>query len=180
MNRPQQGFTYIGLLILVAVIGIALAGTGEVISTEMRREREQELLFVGTQYAQAIASYRAFSPGGEAYPTTLEALLEDNRNPATIRHLRKLYRDPMTQSATWGLVRGPNNGIVAVFSLSTDAPIKQAGFPKRYEEFSTAKSYQEWQFKGSPEAVPTSPGQPQDGETPAVPPPAAPPRPPTS
>jgi type II secretory pathway pseudopilin PulG len=181
MTRKTEGFTYIGLLILVAVIGIALAGTAEVISTEARRDREQELLFIGTQYAAAIASYRASSPGAEAYPTTLEALLEDKRNPAMVRHLRRLYRDPMTRSADWGLLRGPNNGIIGVYSLSPEAPLKAAGFPKRYEDFATAKTYQDWQFKGAPEGAATLvPGPQNEGYPPSAPNNPAPAKPPPS
>lgn len=149
----QRGFTYIGLLILVAVISIALTGTAQVISTEQKREREQELLFIGTQYARAIASYRAASSGAEAYPTKLEDLLEDKRFPVTRRHLRRLYRDPMTRSATWGLIAAPNNGIAGIYSLSTDAPLKQAGFPKEFQDFNNAAAYTQWKFVAGTQGV---------------------------
>lgn len=147
-ERSQQGFTYIGLLILVALIAIALAGTAEVVSTAQKREREQELLFVGAQYARAIAAYHASSPGLAAYPTRLEDLLEDKRFPDTRRHLRRLYRDPLTESANWGLLRGPNNGIVGIYSLAEGKPIKQEGFSKEYPEFAQAESYAQWKFMG--------------------------------
>ncbi|HKO89423.1 MAG TPA: type II secretion system protein [Burkholderiales bacterium] len=145
----EGGFTYIGLLILVALIAIALAGTAEVVSTAQKREREQELLFVGTQYARAIASYRSASPGSEAYPTSLEQLLEDKRLPVMRRHLRKLYADPVTNGAPWGLVLGPNNGIVGVYSRSLDQPLKRQGFSKEYEQFTDTESYSQWKFIGA-------------------------------
>ena len=144
MSHPraiQSGFTYIGLLILVAIMSIALTGTAQLVSTEQRREREQELLFVGTQYAKAIASYRAASSGAESYPTKLEDLLEDKRFPVTRRHLRRLYPDPITRNANWGLIAGPNNGIAGVYSLSIDTPLKQAGFPKEFQDFNNAATY---------------------------------------
>src|SRR5262245_15711260 len=127
MKDSQSGFTYIGLLILVAIIAVALTGTSQLLGTEQRRQSEQELLFAGTQYARAIASYRAASPGAETYPTRLEDLLEDKRFPVMRRHLRKLYPDPITRSSKWGIIPAANNGIAGVYSTSTEKPIKQAG-----------------------------------------------------
>jgi len=169
MKRGNRGFTYIGLLILVALIAIALAGTAEVVSTAQKREREQEILFVGTQYARAIAAYHASSPGLAAYPPSLEDLLEDKRFPDTRRHLRKLYRDPLTESANWGLVRGPNNSVAGVYSLAEGTPLKQEGFPKEYPEFAQAESYAQWKFTGAPQA-----GTAKAAVPPAIPPIAAP------
>jgi type II secretory pathway pseudopilin PulG len=150
MKRNAQGFSFIGLLILLAILAIALTGTAELVSTTQKRERELELLFVGTQYARAITAYHSSSPGLAAYPTDLEDLLEDNRFPDTRRHLRKLYRDPLTNKPQWGLVRGPNNGIVGVYSLAEGKPLKQENFPKDYPEFAGAESYAKWQFLGVP------------------------------
>ena len=156
----QRGFSYIGLLILVALIAIALAGTAEVVSTAQKREREQELLFVGTQYARAIASYRSASPGAEAYPTSLDELLEDKRLPVMRRHLRKLYPDPVGNGTPWGLILGPNNGIVGVYSRSPDQPIKRRGFPKEYEQFADAETYAQWQFIGGVATAAKAPNVP--------------------
>src|SRR3982074_2070613 len=51
------GFTYIGLLIAVVVLGIALSAVGTVWRTQAQREREQELLFIGHEFQRAIAAY---------------------------------------------------------------------------------------------------------------------------
>lgn len=141
----QRGFSYIGLLILVALLGVALTAAAELTSTALQRDREQELLFVGQAYANAIDSYRRSSPGARVFPETLEELVKDPRLPVVKRHIRRLYRDPMTGSMDWGLVRGPGNGIVGVHSKSEHAPIKQAGFPHQFN-FAGAKQYTEWQF----------------------------------
>lgn len=53
----QLGFTYIGVLMLVAIAGIGLAGVGIVWHQDAQREREKELLFIGDEYRQAIGSY---------------------------------------------------------------------------------------------------------------------------
>ena len=87
----QRGFTYLGMMFLILAIGIGLAKAGTVWQTEVQREKEKELLFIGEQYAMAIASYYESTPSGlKQYPASLKDLLQDNRFPAVRRHLRKL------------------------------------------------------------------------------------------
>ena len=146
--RPaaNAGFTYVWLLLAVAFMAAGLAAIAEVATTALRRDKEAELLFVGDQFARAIALYRASSPGAQQYPQRLEDLLADKRVPNVRRHLRRIYPDPMTGSAEWGVVRGPGGGITAVYSRSTARPLKTANFPKGYEAFASAESYAEWRF----------------------------------
>ena len=59
----QAGFTLLGLLFVVAGLGVAMAAVGTAWETRARREKEAELLFVGEQYAQAIAGYQRAAPG---------------------------------------------------------------------------------------------------------------------
>jgi type II secretory pathway pseudopilin PulG len=157
----QKGFTYLGLLIIVAVMGAGLAAFGQIYSHAAQREKEQELLFVGEQYRAAIESYHRKSPGVSAYPKKLEDLLEDKRFPMPVRHLRRVYPDPMTGASEWGLVEAPGGaGIMGVHSLSEDKPIKSADFSSKQQEFETAESYKAWRFVYSP-AVPNQvPNQP--------------------
>ena len=54
--RSEAGFTYIGILLAMALFGVALAATGDVWRTAAQREREQELLFVGSQFRSAFLS----------------------------------------------------------------------------------------------------------------------------
>jgi len=142
-----SGFTYIGLLIFIALMGIGLALAGQVWHTAMQREKEKELLFVGDQFRTAIIKYYEGSPGGvKKFPKSLEELLDDRRYPATKRHLRKIFRDPMTGEAQWGLVESPAGGIMGVYSLSKGEPRKIAGFLVRDEAFTDATSYADWKF----------------------------------
>src|SRR5690554_6070656 len=70
---PISGFTYIGLLIALAVTGAAVVAVGEIASTAAQRDRENELLFVGSEIRRAIGSYYERSPGGaKRYPQSLE------------------------------------------------------------------------------------------------------------
>jgi len=143
----MRGFGYIGLLILVAMMSAALAGAGEVWHTAQQREKEQELLFAGGQFRRAIAQYYASTPGkARRYPLHLEELLKDPRHPGVRRYLRKIYLDPMTGKAEWGLVTGPGGEIYGVYSRSQDAPLKWAGFRLAEKDFEGKTKYSEWVF----------------------------------
>ena len=143
----QRGFTYLAVLFAVAIIGAVLASTSVVWHAQAQREKEQELLYIGKAYRQAIARYYEGTPGtAKQFPKKLEDLLEDNRQTRLTRYLRKLYRDPMTNSQEWGLVTAPDTSIVGVYSRSTRAPIKQAKFAEEDREFVGAASYQDWKF----------------------------------
>lgn len=145
-NR-QQGFTYLIVLLVIAIMGATLALTGTVWHTAVRREKETQLLFVGGEFRRAIQQY--YQAGGQ-YPKKLEDLLKDPRQPHMVRYLRKIYVDPLTGTTEWGLVRGPNNGIIAVYSFSSDAPFKTAGFSLADRDFEGKTKYSEWQFVALP------------------------------
>jgi type II secretory pathway pseudopilin PulG len=157
-GKKQQGFTYLALLLVVAAAGALLAATGEIASHSAQREKEADLLFAGDQYRAAIRSYYEGSPGGaKIYPRKLEDLLKDSRVPATLRHLRRLYADPVTGSAQWGLVEAPQGGIMGVYSLSEEAPIKTGGFSKANEAFADSVKYSDWKFTYAPAAPAVTP-----------------------
>ena len=145
--KKQTGFTYIGLLIFIAIAGLGLAAYAEIASTATQREKEAELLFRGNQFQDAIASYYKKE---SRYPQSLEQLLEDKRYPMPVRHLRKLYVDPMTGQANWALVAAPGGGVMGVHSQSEQAPRKTGNFPLKNREFEGAAHYTEWKFVHSP------------------------------
>ncbi|MEE1865168.1 type II secretion system protein [Pseudomonas auratipiscis] len=145
-SAAEAGFTYLGVLLLIAVTSIALGATVTLWSTQSMRERERDLLWVGSQYAQALRSYYRDSPGLAQYPQTLDELLEDPRYPNLKRHLRRLYPDPITGSDDWGLLRSIDGRITGVFSRSEQAPLKQAGFAAQWSDFEGLQHYSDWQF----------------------------------
>ena len=139
-------------LLLAMALGSILLMTGmDVWWAARQRAHEQELLFVGDQYRQAIQRYYFGAPPGgpRVLPARLEDLLEDNRYPMPVRHLRRLYPDPITGSADWGIVRFGDR-ISGVYSLSEKTPIKQAQFAPVYQQFNGKTSYREWVFAVSP------------------------------
>lgn len=146
-GKHQRGIAYLALLIVIAAIGAALAATGTLWHDVQQREKERELLFVGMQYRRAIQQYYESSPGGaKKYPPTIEALLLDERVPAIRRHLRRPYRDPITNSEHWGLLNAPQGGIIGVYSLATGEPIKHANFPDELKWSGDQATYADWQF----------------------------------
>ena len=151
--RPQ-GFTYLTVLFIVAILIGGLALVGEVWETSAKREKEADLLFVGNQYRRAIERY--VLAGKAQYPRTLEDLLQDARQPSTQRYLRKLYPDPMTGKSEWGFVKGPDGGIGGVYSLSEERPLKIAGFKLRDASLEGAQKYSDWKFSYTPAAQPAA------------------------
>ncbi|MBC8007538.1 MAG: type II secretion system protein [Prolixibacteraceae bacterium] len=167
-----SGFTYIGLLILIAVLGIGLSVTGVVFHQQAQRAKEKELLFAGDQIRHAIARYYESSPvGSKRFPETLDDLLLDRRYPATRRYLRRVFRDPMIGTNAWELVRAPDGGIIGVHSGSTARPIKNDNFPVGYEDFKDRPGYREWKFVYTVPAE--EPAPPATGLPPATAPPGA-------
>ncbi|AKM02843.1 MULTISPECIES: type II secretion system protein [Burkholderia cepacia complex] len=149
--RTQRGIAYLGVLMLVAALGLGMTEATRIWSTVQQRDREAELLFVGDQYRAAIERYYG-AAGQNRYPESLDALLEDRRTLPTQRHLRRLYADPLTGSTQWGLVKAPDGGIMGVFSEAAGRPLKRQGFPVRYESFGDRDTYGEWIFVYLPPA----------------------------
>jgi type II secretory pathway pseudopilin PulG len=146
-QAAQAGFTYLGVIFLVALMGMVLASVGTVASFERQREKEKELLFVGNQFRRAIQMYYERTPGPvKQYPESLEALLEDSRFPTTQRYLRKIYPDPITGKAEWGTVEAPGGGVMGVYSLSDVAPKKRAHFREADQDFEGNAAYSDWKF----------------------------------
>ena len=92
-SRPAAGYTLVALVIGMAVMTILLAAVGPVIATVMRRDREDELIFRGRQYARGVALFqRRFG----RYPNTLKEMYENRP-----RTLRQLWKDPMCRCDNW-------------------------------------------------------------------------------
>jgi type II secretory pathway pseudopilin PulG len=150
----QRGYTYVGLLILLAIMGLASALTVTAGAQMQQRSNEEELLFIGSEFALAFRSYfESTPPGQRPYPERLEELLRDPRHAGVKRHLRTIYFDPITGKQEWGLVPAPgDNGIMGVHSLSRKAPLKTAGFDKTFEALADKTTYSEWIFAFTPPA----------------------------
>lgn len=140
----QSGFTYLGLLAAVVILGLILTVVSRVWSVSEQRDKEAQLLYVGDQYRRAIAGYYAF---GHHYPLTVDDLLIDKRYPVPRHYLRQLYRDPLTGLADWTLIPDPTGvGIMGVASRSQAVPIKRKGFGQFEVSFADQDCYCNWKF----------------------------------
>ncbi|RJG05277.1 type II secretion system protein [Noviherbaspirillum cavernae] len=160
-----NGFTYLGVLILVAVMGLVSTASVQVGVILQRRAAEEELLSIGMEFRNALTSYANATPTGKTtYPQSLQDLLKDPRYPNPRRHLRKLYADPLTGKEEWGTIAAPDGtGIAGVYSLSNAVPIKIGNFPIPFQEFAGKNTYREWKFtaiqlmQGAMPAIPVQP-----------------------
>ncbi len=157
----------LALLLALALGGIALMAAADVWALARQRAQEQELLFVGDQYRQAIQRYYFGAPPGtpRVLPSSLEDLLEDDRYPVPVRHLRRRYPDPVTASPEWGELR-LGTRLSGVYSLSEKTPVKQEGFAPGYQPFSGKTAYSDWVFAVSNSGRPTF-VNPNSASTPA-------------
>jgi hypothetical protein len=145
--RRARGFAYIWTLLLVAVMGVGLVVASELHATAARRDKERELLFIGHEFRNALGRYYDSTPadGRPRYPLTLQELLRDPRFANARRHLRRVYADPVTGKAQWGLLRQEGR-IVGIHSLSPIPPIKQDNFLDEDASLRRKQRYADWHF----------------------------------
>ena len=103
MTKKPEGYTILLLMFMVFVMSIGLMIAVPVWQNQIQREKEEELIFRGNQYVEAIRLFQRKKPG--AFPKNFEELIEE-------RCLRKLFDDPMTPDGTWNLIllsQGPTS-----------------------------------------------------------------------
>jgi type II secretory pathway pseudopilin PulG len=94
-HRTDLGYAMAGLLVTLAVMSVILGMAMPVWRTVVQREKEEELVFRGRQYARAIALYqRKFAA---AYPASLDVLVDG-------KFLRKKFKDPMTKDGEFEII----------------------------------------------------------------------------
>ena len=100
-----RGYTLVALVVIFAVMSILVAAALPYWSQVMKRDKEAELIFRGLQYAEAI---RVFQLRFNRLPNSLDELIEVNP-----RSIRRLWKDPMTDSGEWEVVQGQVGGAAA-------------------------------------------------------------------
>ena len=86
-RRGERGYAMAALLVTLAAMSVVLGMAMPVWRTVVQREKEEELVFRGRQYARAIQLYQR--KYAAAYPASLDLLVEQ-------KFLRKKYKDPIT------------------------------------------------------------------------------------
>jgi hypothetical protein len=133
---------------------LASSGVMGYVSHQAQREREEDLLQVGSFFVQAIGDFYVASPGSiKKLPQKLEDLLDDKRQIGIRRYLREIYRDPTTGKPEWDLIRDADGGIRGVRSLNLQAPIRTgpvalASMP--VISLQPAAHYSDWAFEFQP------------------------------
>ena len=167
MVRKSRGYTLVALIVAMTVMSILIAAVLPMASAESQRDKEAELIFRGFQYAEGI---RTFRKRYGRYPNTLKEMFE--MRPRT---LRKLWKDPMTNSDKWGLITlagaplitpggapvSPGGGMAptpaptrtpGALGNPGDAPpgpimgVYSTSKKKGYRLFSGRENYNEWRF----------------------------------
>ncbi|WP_341888621.1 type II secretion system protein [Variovorax sp. YR752] len=164
----SRGVVLMGLVVLLALAGLAVVQFAESAATARQRERETQLLWVGRQYMQALESYHRATPGPIKHlPVSLDELLRDSRFPSPVRHLRRPYADPLQPEVPWGIVKRGNQ-IIGVYSQSDAEPLRRSGFASGLEAFEGATQYSAWRFLFVPRAITgLAPGRPATSPAPA-------------
>ncbi len=156
-RRSEEGALLIIIMIGVVVASIGLAAAVQAWSTTWRRDNEEELIFRGKQYVNAILAYRK-EHGGQ-FPLNLEDLYK--QGPRRLRYIRKLFKDPIAKGGKWGLLYLAPGG-------------QQVYDPKAAQKAAKKNSDSEWgsdddgsSGSGVPGTGGPIPGAPQPGGLPA-------------
>ena len=95
-SSSEAGYNLVILMVTLTLMNIALAIALPKWSHVIRREREEELISRGFQYAEAI---RMFQNRFQRLPVRIQELAE-----VEPRSIRKLWKDPMTDDGNWALI----------------------------------------------------------------------------
>ncbi len=122
-SSGEAGYILFGIVILIVILGVFLVAAVPLWQKAIQREREQELIFRGYQYMQAIERYQRKFPG--AYPPTIEVLVEQ-------KFLRKAYKDPFAgEKGEWNVFGSSRRSFSCPGSCSSSSCASRRGSPIR-------------------------------------------------
>jgi type II secretory pathway pseudopilin PulG len=93
----QEGYMLLAVMLLITLMLVALAIEAPRIVQQIQRQKEEELIHRGKEYAVAI---KKFYHKNGTYPVSLDQLEKTNN----FRFLRHRYKDPMTAAGEWKLI----------------------------------------------------------------------------
>jgi hypothetical protein len=120
LNSGNRGYAFLILMMMVTILLISLTAALPSIYQEGQREKEEELIFRGSEYARAI--YFFHNKFGR-YPSKVDELVKKTNG---IRFLRQAYADPMTADGKWRFIHANAAGMVNDSKLMT-MPIPKPG-----------------------------------------------------
>jgi general secretion pathway protein G len=115
-RRNQRGLTLVELIVAFTIMMLLTAMAVPLARYKVRRERERELRYALHEIRMAIDKYKDLADQGllgpqkvdsNNYPESLEVLVQGVKLAGSvdkkIRFLRRIPKDPMTNSYDWGL-----------------------------------------------------------------------------
>jgi hypothetical protein len=104
-GRSRRGSVLLIIMMMATVLLVSLTAALPSIYQEAQREREEELIFRGNQYAHAVMLFRQKF---QRFPSTVDELIETDG----MRFLRKAYTDPMDPKGKWRFIHCNAAGVV--------------------------------------------------------------------
>jgi type II secretory pathway pseudopilin PulG len=121
--RKEAGYTLAVVMVFTSVLLVTLSGALISWQKAMQREREEELIYRGKQFMRAVELWQRKFPG--TYPTTIDALLSTNNT----RFLRKKWKDPITNSDEWRLLKvNPDGSISGLTVIPGSSPLGPSSY----------------------------------------------------
>src|SRR6202008_4253371 len=113
-KRGQEGYALGMLLFSLALLVLSMAAAAPTVMNEIRRDKEEEMIWRGKQYVRGIRLYVRYyqTHGGVTkFPTSIEDL---TKNKVGIRFMRQAYKDPMNPvDGSWRFIYvGPNGQLI--------------------------------------------------------------------
>ncbi|MGC8764018.1 MAG: type II secretion system protein [Acidobacteriota bacterium] len=113
---------FIWVLVSLFILAVMLMAAVQPATIALKRENEQDLIFRGEEYTEAIRLYQ--SEHGGTFPTRLEDLMKVG--PKQHRYIRRLYRNPFDPDGKWGLL-APGSTVVTTDQNGRTVYIPQGG-----------------------------------------------------
>ncbi len=111
---------------MMALMVIAATYEAPRVVQQLKRDREEEMIHRGTEYARAIKKY--YKKMG-SYPSSIEQL----ENTNNIRFLRKRYKDPLSKDGKWTLLHY-NDVIATITNIGGGPGIPAAGLASQGQQ----------------------------------------------
>jgi len=97
-REGEHAYNLVVLVMAITVMNIMIAMALPATSQQLRRDKEEELIFRGLQYSEAL---RRFQLDNQRQPVRFDELMEDFGKP---RAIRRLWPNPMTEDGSWALL----------------------------------------------------------------------------
>src|SRR5664279_2127920 len=109
-RQRDGGYLLLAILLMMALMIIAATIVAPRMVQQIKRDREEEMIHRGTEYARAIKKF--YKKNGR-YPAGM-----DDLDKGQVRYLRKRFKDPLSKDGKWKLL---NYGDIQSL-LNTGAP----------------------------------------------------------